>query len=183
MIGFGPGWEGITTLVALIALAYVAAVWIGFVVWTHRDVQERTADPNERLAAVLVVAFFSAPGWLVYLLLRPSETLDELRIEQLQEQLFSRELAAVSSCSRCRRRVEEDFLVCPFCREALREPCGSCQRPVAMTWEACAYCGATQARRAPVTQERRAAAARAVPAAARAVPAAARPLMIPKEAR
>ena len=176
MIGFGPGWEGIMTLFALIALAYVAAVWIGFVVWTQRDVQQRTVDPNERFAAVLLVAVFSAPGWLVYLLLRPSETLDEVRIDRLQEQLFSRELAVVSSCTRCRRRVEEDFLVCPHCREALREPCDACQRAVLLAWDACAYCGAPRARRASVTPERRA------PAASRAVPAPVRPL-VPKEAR
>jgi hypothetical protein len=140
------GWDGLFTLIGLMALAYVAAVWIGFVVWTYRDVRQRTADPNERLAAVLLVALFSAPGWLVYLLLRPAATLDDVRVEQLQAQLFSRELAAAAACTGCRRRVDEDFLVCPYCRESLRVPCASCERPIAKTWAACAYCGELRTR-------------------------------------
>jgi hypothetical protein len=135
------GWESLLTLIGLIAVAYAVAVWAGFVVWTYRDVRHRSADSNERLAAVLLVALFSAPGWLVYLLLRPSETLDDVRMEQLQAQLFSRELASASACTRCRRRVADDFLVCPYCREALRSPCASCARPIIATWAACAYCG------------------------------------------
>ena len=140
------GWDGLFTLLGLMALAYVAAVWIGFVVWTHRDVRQRTAYSNERLAAVLLVALFSAPGWLVYLLLRPANTLDDTRVEELQAQLFSRELATASSCTRCRRRVDDDFLMCPYCREHLRVPCASCERPIATTWAACAYCGEARRR-------------------------------------
>ena len=140
------GWDGLFTLFGLMALAYVAAVWIGFVVWTYRDVQQRTTDANERLAAVLLVALFSAPGWFVYLLLRPSGTLEDKRIEQLQAQLFSRELATTASCTRCRRRVDDDFLMCPYCRESLRVPCAGCARPILATWAACAFCGEARTR-------------------------------------
>jgi hypothetical protein len=140
------GWQAFLTMFGFIALAYLVAVWVGFVVWTYRDVRGRSADPTERMAAVLLVALFSAPGWLVYLLLRPSETLDEVRIEQLETQLFSRELASTTSCTRCRRRVGDDFLMCPYCREALRVPCENCARPVSTLWAACAYCGETRPR-------------------------------------
>jgi RNA polymerase subunit RPABC4/transcription elongation factor Spt4 len=149
MFGSGSMWGDIITLVGLIAVAYVAAVWISLVVWTHRDVKHRSADPNERLAAVVLVALFSAPGWLVYLLLRPADTLEDTRIETLQEQLFARELAMVPSCTRCRRRVSDDYLVCPYCREELRAPCVSCGRAVAMAWDACAYCGTATRRAIP----------------------------------
>jgi hypothetical protein len=134
-------WDTVFTVLGVMAVTYVAAVWLGFVVWTYRDVRQRTADETERLAATLLVALFSAPGWLVYLLLRPAETLGDVRVEQLQAQLFSRELASEASCTRCRRHVDEDFLMCPYCREPLRVPCAGCDRPIAPTWTACAYCG------------------------------------------
>jgi hypothetical protein len=170
------GWESLLTLVALIAVTYVVSVWIGLVVWTYRDVKQRTADGNERLAAVGLVALFFAPGWLVYLLLRPADTLDDVRIEQLQAQLFSRELATTASCTRCRRRVEDEFLVCPFCRESLRVPCATCARPISTLWAACAYCGDARPRLEAVsaTSERR-------PAEPRR--AAAPPTLVPREAR
>jgi hypothetical protein len=141
-------WGDVIALVGLIAVAYVAAVWLSLVVWTYRDVQHRSADAGERLAAVALVALFFAPGWLVYLLMRPAGTLEDMRIERLQEQLFARELSAVSSCSRCRRRVEDDFLMCPYCREQLRMPCDTCGHAIAKTWDACAYCGELTGRRA-----------------------------------
>lgn len=143
----GSMWGDIIAFVGLLAVAYVAAVWLSLVIWTYRDVQHRSADSGERVAAVALVALFFAPGWLVYLLMRPAGTLDDVRIERLQEQLFARELATVPSCTRCRRRVEDDFLMCPYCREELRTPCGSCGRAIASTWDACAYCGELTMRR------------------------------------
>jgi RNA polymerase subunit RPABC4/transcription elongation factor Spt4 len=177
MLESGTLWGNIITLVGLLALAYVVAVWVSLVVWTHRDVQHRSADQQERLAAVLLVALFSVPGWFVYLLLRPGDTLEDSRIDELQAQLFARELAVVGSCARCRRRVADDFLVCPFCREELRTPCSSCGRAISNAWEVCAYCGEPSRRAQPAA----AAAPRGGPAAPR--PAARPRPLVPTEAR
>jgi RNA polymerase subunit RPABC4/transcription elongation factor Spt4 len=175
MITSGSAWGDIITLIGVIAVIYVAAVWLSLVVWTYRDVQHRSLNENERLAAVLLVAIFSAGGWLVYLLLRPSETLDDVRIETLQEQLFARELSSVPSCTRCRRRVNEEFLMCPYCREELRAPCTACGRAISMTWDACAYCGVgTQRLRTAATPQPAAAEPRQAPRLRPLVPTEAR---------
>jgi double zinc ribbon protein len=146
-LGVPAGWQGLITVIALLAVGYVIAVWVGMTLWTWRDVSRRTADQTTRFTSVGLVALFSLPGWLVYLLMRPQETLEEQTIDHLQQALLSRELASGATCTRCRRRVSDDFLVCPYCREALRVPCRSCERPIALSWEACAYCGAMRARR------------------------------------
>ena len=91
--------------------------------------------------AALVLAFGLA-GWVVYLLMRPHGTLEEANIDRLQHQLLAREMTVPTGCTRCRRRVGDEFLVCPYCREELRTPCISCTRPMEVSWVACAYCGA-----------------------------------------
>jgi RNA polymerase subunit RPABC4/transcription elongation factor Spt4 len=173
-------WGSILTLAALVALAYAAAVWIALVFWTLRDVRRRTTDETQQAGAVLLVALASVPGWLVYLLIRPSQTFDDVRIDDLQTTLFARELTAEPSCSRCHRMIEADFMVCPYCRESLRTPCGNCARAVATHWAACAYCGEPQQR--PAFEPARAASAAAPqPAPARARPrTAAQPLVAPE---
>ena len=135
-------WASLLILAGLAAAAYLVVVWIGLIWWTYRDVMRRTSDPNEQWVAVLLVTFFAVAGWLVYLLMRPQGTLDDDNIERLQQELLSRELASATACTRCRRRVSEEFLTCPYCREELRMPCAICARPIVATWVACAYCGA-----------------------------------------
>ncbi len=51
--------------------------------------------------------------------------------------------SAVSSpkCQRCRRQVEHDWRVCPYCKEVLVFTCPKCNKDTARGWEACAYCG------------------------------------------
>lgn len=141
-------WQTIVTIAVLAAAAYAIAVWIGLVVWTWRDASHRAADNAERIFAAGLVAVFGLGGWIIYLLMRPQSTLEDRHFERLQHELLTREMTP-ATCGRCRRRVSDDFMVCPYCREELRMPCASCERPVQPSWVACAWCGADVAARAP----------------------------------
>jgi len=59
------------------AVATLVAIWLGLIVWTWRDMRSRSRDPIAQIAAALLVTVLNLPGVLVYLLLRPRETLAE----------------------------------------------------------------------------------------------------------
>ena len=70
-------WESIATVVIVILIAYAVVLSIGAIYWTYRDVLGRTRDGWAQAVSVLLVAVFNMPGLLLYLVLRPHETLNE----------------------------------------------------------------------------------------------------------
>jgi hypothetical protein len=166
------GWEAMVALVVMMTIAYVVACWVGLAWWTWSDIRRRTTNEQQQLLSVALVAAFFVAGWMVYLLMRPQETIEDSRIEQLQYDLMARELTSRPECPRCKRQVSDDYLMCPYCRTELRIPCTQCSKPIALTWAACAYCGEPARRAAPA-----AAASMSRPARPQPLPASGRSAM------
>lgn len=140
---FFDGVWGDLALVAIIAfVAYVLVLWVAAVVWTYRDVASRTSDTFTQTIALVLVLVFSIPGLLVYLVLRPKDTLMDVYDRQLEAEALLHEIQEQATCPRCRRKVDQDFIACPYCRTALRTPCDSCAKPLSSTWVLCPYCSA-----------------------------------------
>jgi len=137
----GGSWQATATLVGLAIGAYIALLWLGLALWTYRDIRDRSRDIYFHVLAVLLVLMFFLPGWFLYLILRPRETLNEAYSRSLEEEVLLHELEGQEVCPYCRRRVEGDFLFCPYCRTQLQEPCGHCRRPLRYGWALCPYCG------------------------------------------
>jgi RNA polymerase subunit RPABC4/transcription elongation factor Spt4 len=136
-------WESILAVVVAILIAYGAVLWLGIIVWTYRDIRERTRDTASQVMAALLVVLFNIPGLFLYLILRPTETLTEAYERRLEGEALIRELAEHRrSCPSCQAPVREDFLLCPQCRTKLQEPCSDCGRALELSWAACPYCGA-----------------------------------------
>ena len=154
-------WQNVATLAATVAAAYVLVLWIGIIAWTYRDIRDRTRDAAFQTVAVLLVLVFNIPGWFIYMLLRPGETLGEAYARSLEEEALLQELEDQAICPSCKRYVSADFVICPHCRTKLKEPCPNCGRPLNFNWVACPYCMspkkmvATSARQEPsdVAQE------------------------------
>ncbi|MDW7982087.1 MAG: zinc ribbon domain-containing protein [Thermomicrobium sp.] len=130
-------------LLALLG-AYYLALWFALVVWTFQDIQTRTRSVIAQIFATLLVVLFSVPGVLLYLLMRPRETLDEQYERALEEEYLIHDLEAVDRCPQCRRVVQEEFQFCPYCRTALKQLCVACGRLLHLDWPHCPYCGAPQ---------------------------------------
>ena len=145
MFSLGDNWQNILRLVILIFGTYWAVLWLSAIIWTFRDVRERTRDPISQAISVLLVLLFSLPGLVVYLILRPRETLAEAFERSLEEDALLQELEDQRACPTGRRRVEGDFVLCPYCRTKLKDPCAVCGRPLSYGWIACAYCGTSRA--------------------------------------
>jgi RNA polymerase subunit RPABC4/transcription elongation factor Spt4 len=128
--------------------ATVTAVWIAVVIWTFRDLRARTRDIFAQILGTLLVLiflpFFPLPGLILYLILRPRETLSEVYERSLEEEALLQSIEERMACPGCNRHIEEEFLVCPTCHTRLKKACPSCGRLLHLRWNICPYCGAVQ---------------------------------------
>jgi RNA polymerase subunit RPABC4/transcription elongation factor Spt4 len=142
-------WEGWAIWAGVIIGAYVLVMWAAALYWTFRDASSRSRDPFVQAIAVGTVAIFNLPGLLLYLILRPKMTIEERYERRLEAEALLHEIREQPSCPQCRRKIEDDYLACPYCRAVLRVACDECGKALAFGWVACPYCGAERAVPAP----------------------------------
>jgi RNA polymerase subunit RPABC4/transcription elongation factor Spt4 len=123
------------------AAAFLAALWLSLVFWTYRDIKARARDPLSRILAMLVVAVLFLPGIVVYLILRPRQTMEEEYQQTLEEEALLQSIEESPVCPGCGRRIKDNWLVCPNCHTKLRKPCHSCGRLMELPWNLCPFCG------------------------------------------
>lgn len=125
-------------------LLYLVLLWLASAYWAYRDLQSRTANPiAPYLAAVFIILFtpfLFVFGILLYRLIRPHETVEEANERALAQEAMLREMQT-QHCQTCGRRVEADWLICPYCRGRLRTLCPACSRIYELDWQVCAWCG------------------------------------------
>lgn len=138
----GGAWEKWAIWVGVMAVAYLLVMWIAALYWTYRDALARSRDPVMHGIAVATVFIFNLPGLLLYLILRPKMTLTDRYEHQLEAEALLHEIQEQPTCPQCRRKIEADFLSCPFCRASLRTACEQCGKALAFGWVVCPYCGA-----------------------------------------
>jgi hypothetical protein len=120
--------------------AYFLALWVTLIIWTFRDIETRSRSVITQIFSTLLVVFFFLPGVLLYMILRPRETLDEAFQRALQEEYLLQDLEELPLCPTCRHYVQSDFVLCPHCQARLRENCPHCERLVELRWSVCPYC-------------------------------------------
>lgn len=140
--------EGIIARVlqVLIALggAYLVATWFVLIVWTYRDIESRSKNVVTQVFSTLLAVFFWIPGTLLYMLLRPKETLDEAYQKSLEEEYLLQDLQEVPLCPNCNHFISDEWQICPHCNTQIREGCHNCGRLVDLRWDICPYCGVEQ---------------------------------------
>jgi putative flippase GtrA len=70
--------------------AFLVALWLSLIYWTYRDAQARLRDRMRRLLAVALSVVLFIPGVIIYLLLRPTRTLEEEYLLTLEEEALLR---------------------------------------------------------------------------------------------
>ncbi len=169
--GVGFSWPGGSPentglILALIVGAYFVVLWFSAVVWTARDIHQRTSEPLAQVVFTLIVLIFNFPGLVVYRVLRPPLTLQEAEEYELESSALRQELEPplVPICSGCERQIADDYLACPNCSKQLRRACEHCERALELDWETCPWCAK------PVAVVQAAKAAQAAPAAKQTPP-------------
>ena len=145
--------EQLAILAGVVAGIWALLLWLSIVVWTYRDIRDRSRDSSLHMLSVFVVLMFfpafNIPGLALYLMLRPRDTLEEAYARSLEEEALLRELGDEGSCPSCRRLTDKEFHYCPSCQTQLKDQCSKCQRLLSFSWVGCPYCGTARAGAAP----------------------------------
>lgn len=81
---------GLATALTFWGAAFLTALWASLIYWTWRDAKARLREPLQRTLAVLVSVVLFIPGVIVYLVLRPSKTIEEEYLTTLEEEALLR---------------------------------------------------------------------------------------------
>ena len=87
---------------ANIALLVLGVLYLSLIFWTFADARRRIDDPLLVLCATLA-SFFPFIGTIVYLIVRPPEFLDDVRLRELEMTAAEARLASL------------DYSLCPHC--------------------------------------------------------------------
>ncbi len=136
--------EDILLAAAVYGGVILAAFWLAMVIWAYRDMRSRSRDLPARLLVALLVAALTLPGLLIYLLLRPRETLAEAYERSLEEEALLQGIEEKPACPACGQRMRDEWQVCPHCHTRLKKPCLSCGRALEIAWNICPYCAGAQ---------------------------------------
>jgi RNA polymerase subunit RPABC4/transcription elongation factor Spt4 len=133
---------------ATLIAAFLTAVWVSVIIWTFRDIRARSRDVFAQILATLMVLLFFPlfpfPGLILYMILRPRSTLNEIYERSLEEEALLQGIEERMACPGCNRRIEEQFMICPTCHTRLKKACPACGRLLHLRWNICPYCGAVQ---------------------------------------
>ncbi len=129
------------TILSTVCGGVTAALIGGMAIWTFRDIRARSRDPLAHILATVLVLIAPLVGLVVYLMLRPQETLAETYERSLEQEALLQAIEEPEICPGCGQRVEGEYLYCPACHTRLKSACPSCNRALHLRWSLCPYCG------------------------------------------
>ena len=146
----------IATLIGIfVALlgAFLFAFWIAMGIWTFNDIRSRTRDWLAIGLASLMVLVFPLVGLVLYMMIRPRETLADVFDRALEEESLLRELESTLSCYKCGIPVQDSWNFCSNCHGQLRYACSNCGKAIRHEWDICVNCGENQIEQEPSSKE------------------------------
>jgi hypothetical protein len=124
-------------------LLAIAAVifWIVVLDWVWLDAGERTSNKTARIIYLLLVVFFNIFGWIMYLILRPSQTIEQIYWADLERRYLKYETSELGDCPKCGTQLYPGYTYCPTCGLEIKQKCKSCNLYIEKNSEYCPYCG------------------------------------------
>jgi RNA polymerase subunit RPABC4/transcription elongation factor Spt4 len=123
------------------AVSLAVVFWLGLGLWVFRDARRRIGQPILVLLATLVGFALPYIGAVVYLVFRPSETLEDVRSRRVELRALEQQLArSRPACPVCSSAIEPDYIACPVCTTMLRDQCARCNALLEQLWQMCPYC-------------------------------------------
>ena len=129
------------TILATVCGGFTVALLGGMAIWTFRDIRARSRDILAQILATLMVIVLPGVGLLVYMMLRPKETLADTYERSLEQEALLQAIEEPETCPGCGQRVRGEYLYCPSCHTRLKTACPGCGRPLHRSWSLCPYCG------------------------------------------
>ena len=120
--------------------AFIAALWLSLNFWAYRDIRSRTRDRMIHILVILLVAFLNIPGILIYLILRPKNTMEEVYEKTLEDEALLSEIESKKVCPGCGSAIRNQWQVCPYCFTRIHKTCSQCGQLLELPWQICPYC-------------------------------------------
>lgn len=128
------------TILSTVCGGLAVALWGGMAIWTFRDIRARSRDILAQILATLLVMALPVIGLVVYMMIRPRETLADAYERSLEQEALLQAIEEPEVCPGCGQRVRSDYLFCPACHTRLKRACPTCDRPLHLRWSLCPYC-------------------------------------------
>lgn len=114
--------------------------WLVVTSWIWVDSDERTTNKGMRLFYVLI-GLIPVVGWIIYLIVRPSETIDEIYWGDLERRYLKYEAKELGDCPRCGTQLFPGFIFCPNCKKRIKRKCSNCEVYIDLEYKYCTNCG------------------------------------------
>jgi hypothetical protein len=124
-----------------ILLFSLVIFWLVVVGWVWADSGERTTKTGARILYVLIVLVLNIPGLIIYLIVRPSETIEQIYWGDLERRYLKFETSDLGDCPSCCSQLYPGYVHCPNCGFELKKKCPSCDMLVNRDCKYCVYCG------------------------------------------
>lgn len=115
--------------------------WLVIIGWVWIDSSERTSKKGLKIGYILLVIFFNIFGLIIYLIIRPSETIEEIYWEDLERRYLKYETSELGDCPRCGSQLYPGYVFCTNCGYRLKVKCPQCGVLIDKDHVFCEYCG------------------------------------------
>lgn len=129
-------------------IAMMAFLWGFVILWVWSDSGERTSNMWFRIAMVLFVAPFNIPGLIIYFLVRPSQTIEQVYWAEQERKYLIYETSDIDDCPKCGEQIMPGYNVCPRCAYEVKIQCEGCEVMIDRNFKYCPYCGFQHRQRA-----------------------------------
>ncbi|MDD3474471.1 MAG: zinc ribbon domain-containing protein [Candidatus Dojkabacteria bacterium] len=132
----GANYNLVGTIFILVAIVF----WVVVTSWIWVDSDERTTNKWIRLFYV-VIGMIPILGWIIYLIVRPPETIDEIYWGDLERRYLKYEAKDLGDCPKCGTQLYPGYIFCPNCRQRIKIKCDKCGVYVDLESKYCTHCG------------------------------------------
>ena len=126
----------IGTIFILVAIIF----WVVVTSWIWIDSDERTTNKWIRIFYV-VIGMIPVLGWIIYLIVRPPETIDEIYWGDLERRYLKYEAKDLGDCPQCGTQLYPGYIFCPNCNKRIKTKCSRCGVYVDLDSKYCVHCG------------------------------------------
>ncbi len=115
--------------------------WLVVLYWVWLDSGDRTSNKTVRYMYVVLVGLLNIIGWIIYLIIRPSQTIEEIYWADLERRYLKYETAELGDCPKCGTQLYPGYTFCPNCNYRLKRRCSRCEVNIDRKNKYCPYCG------------------------------------------
>lgn len=115
--------------------------WLVITGWVWIDSGERTSKLSIRVVYIVLVVLLNIPGLIIYLIIRPSETIEEIYWADLERRYLKFETSELGDCSKCGSQLYPGFVFCTNCGNEIKIRCPRCNVLVNKDHKHCEFCG------------------------------------------